>query len=229
MRGKCKVTFRFAFILVLNGEQRTWLKGASPPVQLDSAEPVPMERFNSLKVLCDLPMSYSSQQYMTYLVGIIIHNLVKGKWIKNRLNDLFNTAGSHSTNRGRTHSFVPVPHLLLSPVSRIYYLYPIISQTKRSQIRIFYCLFFFFFSIFSLLNLLIWLAKHCKNTTSLLLKNLWNNKKESQLEFIYSEDDEHKELMFLNALIGAVRENCKPGENCALLKWQVPGSDWYSL
>lgn len=50
-----------------------------PPVQLDSAEPVPMERFNSLKVLCDLPMSYSSQQYMTYLVGIIIHNLVKGK------------------------------------------------------------------------------------------------------------------------------------------------------
>lgn len=143
MRGKCKVTFRFAFILVLNGEQRTWLKGASPPVQLDSAEPVPMERFNSLKVLCDLPMSYSSQQYMTYLVGIIIHNLVKGKWIKNRLNDLFNTAGSHSTNRGRTHSFVPAPHLLLSPVSCIYYLYPIISQTKRSQIRIFYCFFFF--------------------------------------------------------------------------------------
>lgn len=164
MRGKCKVTFRFAFISVLNGRQRTWLKGASPPVQLDSVEPVPIERFNSLKVLCDLPMSYSSQQCVTYLVGIIIHNLVKGKWIKNRLNDLFNTAGSHSTGRGRTHSFVPAPHLLLSPISHVSYLYPVISQTKCCQIKTWH--WFFFFSICPLLNLLIWLAKHHKNNTT---------------------------------------------------------------
>lgn len=152
MLGKCKVTFRFAFISVSNGEERTWLKGASPPVQLDSAEPVPMELFNSLKVLRDLPMSYSSQQCMTYLVGIIIHNLVKGKWIKNRLNDLFNTAGSHSTGRGRTHSFVPNPHLLLSPISHISYLYPIISQTKGGQVRTL-CWFFQHFLSFELTHL----------------------------------------------------------------------------
>lgn len=163
MRGKCKVTFRFAFISVLNRKQRTWRKGASPPVQLDSVDPAPTERFNSLKVPCDLPMSYSSQQCMTYLVGIIIHNLVKGKWIKNRLNDLFNTAGSHSTGGGRTHSFVPAPHLLLSPISRVSYLYPVISQTECRQIKTWHWIFF---SICPFLNLLIWLAKHCKNTTN---------------------------------------------------------------
>ena len=150
MHGKCKVTFRFAFILVLNGEQRTWLKGASPPMQLDSAAPLPIERFNPLKVLCDLPMNYSSQQCLTSLVGIIIHNLVKGKWIKNRLNDLFNPAGSHSAGRGRTHSFVPAPHLLLSPISCASYLDLVISQTKRCQIRTMHWFFFFYFKSRSL-------------------------------------------------------------------------------
>ena len=161
MHGKCKVTFRFAFILVLNGEKRTWLKGASPPMQLDSAAPLPVERFNTLKVLCDLPMNYSSQQCLTSLVGIIIHNLVKGKWIKNRLNDLFNPAGSHSASRGRTHSFVPAPHLLLSPISCASYLDLVISQTKRCQIRTMHW-FFFFLITFPLLNLFD-LQKQCKN------------------------------------------------------------------
>lgn len=55
------------------------------------------------------------------------------------------------------------------------------------------------------------------------------NKKEGQLEFIYSKNSKHKELIFLNAPAGAVREAGKPGENCVLLKWQVPASDWYSL
>lgn len=142
MRGKYKVTFKFAFISAINGEQRTWAKGASPPIQPDSAEPVPTERFNSLKELCDLPGSYSSQQCMTYLVGIIIHNLVKGKWIKNRLNDLFSTAGSHSTGKGKTHSFVQTPHLLLSPISCVSYLYPVISQSNCCQIRTWHWFFF---------------------------------------------------------------------------------------
>lgn len=53
--------------------------------------------------------------------------------------------------------------------------------------------------------------------------------KESKMKFIYSEDWEHKELMVLNTVAGAGREAGKPWENCALLKWQVPGSDWYSL
>ena len=181
MRGKYKVTFRFAFISVLNGEQRTWLKGTSPPVQLDSAAPVPIERFNPLKVLCDLPMSYSSQQCLTYLVGIIIHDLVKGKWIKNRLNDLFNPAGSHSRGRGRTHSFVLAPHLLLSPFSCASYLVPVISQTKSCQIK---TLPWFFFSImFHLLNLLIWLAKHCKNYPLQKKTPGTIKKRESELEF----------------------------------------------
>lgn len=162
MHGKCKVTFRFAFILVLNGEQRTWLKGASPPMQLDSAAPLPIERFNPLKVLCDLPMNYSSQQCLTSLVGIIIHNLVKGKWIKNRLNDLFNPAGSHSAGRGRTHSFVQAPHLLLSPISCASYLDLVISQTKRCQIRTMHW-FFFFFNHVPFVELTFWLGKQCKN------------------------------------------------------------------
>lgn len=165
MHGKCKVTFRFAFILVLNGEQRTWLKGASPPMQLDSAAPLPIERFNPLKVLCDLPMNYSSQQCLTSLVGIIIHNLVKGKWIKNRLNDLFNPAGSHSAGRGRTHSFVQAPHLLLSPISCASYLDLVISQTKRCQIRTMHWFFFFFLITFPLLNLLFDLENSVKIRT----------------------------------------------------------------
>lgn len=37
----------------------------SPPVRFDSAEPVPRERFKALKVHCDLPKSYSSQQCVT--------------------------------------------------------------------------------------------------------------------------------------------------------------------
>ena len=200
-------------------------KGHRLPVQLDSAAPVPIERFNSLKVLCDLPMSYSSQQCLTYLVGIIIHNLVKGKWIKNRLNDLFNPAGSHSTGRGRTHSFVPAPHLLLSPISCVSYLYPVISQTQRCQIR---TVAWFLFSSFSLF----WTYSFdLQNTVKIYppqRKPLRNNKKE-RVGSIYSEDWEHKELMFLNTVAGAGREAGKPGENCVLLKWQVPGSDWDSL
>ena len=130
-------------------------------MQLDSAAPLPIERFHPLKVLCDLPMNYSSQQCLTSLVGIIIHNLVKGKWIKNRLNDLFNPAGSHSAGGGRTHSFVLAPHLLLSPISCASYLDLVISQSKRCQIRTMH--WFFFLITFPLLNLLIWLAEQCKN------------------------------------------------------------------
>ena len=48
---------------------------------------------------------------------------------------MFNPAGSHSAGRGRTHSFVPAPHLLLSPISCASYLDLVISQTKRCQIR----------------------------------------------------------------------------------------------
>lgn len=77
--ANAKSLSEFAFISLLNGEQKPSLKGAPPPIQLDSAEPVPLEHFSSLKVLCYLPMSHPSHQRVTFLVGIIIHNAVKGK------------------------------------------------------------------------------------------------------------------------------------------------------